>query len=181
MVGVAHPGSLPFQTSAPGSAAGTPAASPPLPLRCCSPPRVGFRLSASSRDTVAHSSLAASNQARLKFPRSLTSSAFLEFIYILAVLNLGSQRYRLSYLRKQVSRTYAGFLDASFRWHDGSLLPECVNVFMERTTRYFRPVLPDTGKSLTSVRIAPNLPLMTICQWVFSSVSMAAPTLATCS
>ncbi len=53
----------------------------------------------------------------------LASSAFLEFIYILAVLNLASKRYRSSYLRKQVSRTYAGFLDASFRWHDVVLLP----------------------------------------------------------
>ncbi len=38
--------------------------------------------------------------------------------YVLAVLNIASGRYWSSYLRKQVSRIYAGFLDASFRWHD---------------------------------------------------------------
>jgi hypothetical protein len=48
-----------------------------------------------------------------------TSRSFLEFIYVLAALNFASVHYRSSYLRKQVSRIYAAFLDASFRWHDG--------------------------------------------------------------
>jgi len=45
--------------------------------------------------------------------------SFLEFFYVLTVLKFASERYRSSYLRKQVSRIYTGFLDASFRWHDG--------------------------------------------------------------
>ena len=49
----------------------------------------------------------------------LPSRSFLAFSYVLAVLNFASERDWSSYLRKQVSRTYTGFLDASFRWHDG--------------------------------------------------------------
>ncbi len=48
----------------------------------------------------------------------VSSRSFLAFIYFSAVLNFASERYWPSYLRKQVSRIYAGFLDASFRWHD---------------------------------------------------------------